>query len=68
MPCLGMDTGVSFRWMELFQGADRVVMGRDWGGGKSRHLPLRRNCRVSLASIARTRQLGKVFQGWLNDL
>ena len=31
MPCLGVDTGASFRWMGLFQGADRLVMGRDWG-------------------------------------
>ena len=31
MPCLVRHTEVSFRWMELFQGGDTLVMGRDWG-------------------------------------
>ena len=51
MPCLGVDTGASFRWMELFQGGDRVVMGRDWGGASPLALP------------TRTRQLANINQG-----
>ena len=50
MPCLGVYTGVSFRWMGLFQGADRLVMGRDWGG-------------KPLVPPTRTRQLANINQG-----
>ena len=62
MPCLGVDTGASFRWMELFQRADRVVMGRDWGGGN------RGICRLGVIAAYLLRQLpehanlGKYFK------